>query len=413
MSVALPKLFKGIALVIDNEIGKEGQIDEILANIKASGGHYVSMRELPTEDDDLEHFDRIAFLIMDWNLLGEPGLPMTAELEKENVIQNIAFLKRLGKSRHAPVFIFTNNNPSDVQSELEADEELRPSVEDKHILVRRKSEVVGQLYEVLEQQYATSMPSVLTLKTWERAYHKAANQLFIDLHNKTSYWPAIMWETFGADDVPPAFEMARLINRLVEARMEPLDIDLSPFVERVAQIAQENREDYLKSMYSVLEGERFLRDDRLTDGIYAPGDVFCTTVQGGQKVYRMNIRAECDCLHGNDTELYLLKLKKIENAESHIDPHNSRFTAEKDTEAVVHAMFDATTFAVQFKELKIKKVKTIKSEHGVRVGRLLPPFLTRVQQRYAGYLQRPGLPRVPAAMLATNNPPAPDACEAA
>lgn len=30
-----------------------------------------------------------------------------------------------------------------------------------------------------------------------------------------------------------------------------------------------------------------------------------------------------------------------------------------------------------------------------RVGRLLPPFVTRVQQRYASYLQRPGMPRIP------------------
>lgn len=397
MSAALPKLFKGIALVIDNEIGKEGQIDQILANIKAGGGHYVTMGELPADDYDLDHFDRVAFFIMDWNLLGEPGLPMTSELEKENVAQNIAFLKRLSKSRHAPVFIFTNNEPEDVEAELEFDEELGLSLKDKHILVRRKSEVAGQLYEVLEQEYAATIPSVLTLKTWERAYHKAANQLFIDLHNKTPYWPVMMWQTFGADDVPADFELARLINRLVESRMEPLGLDLDPFVAKVEEMATANAKEYRQSMYRVMEGERFLRNERLTKDIFAPGDVFCSKGDG-EKFYYMNIRAECDCLHGSSsTELYLLRAKFVPDAEKRINRDFGNFTDEKDKEAIVYAMFDGNTFSIGFKDMKVKQVKKIKQEYD-RVGRLLPPFLTRVQQRYSAYIQRPGLPRIPAAM---------------
>jgi hypothetical protein len=399
MTAALPNLFKGIALVIDNGIGNEAQIDRILENINEGGGHYITLAGVPDDTCDLEHFAKVAFFIMDWNLIGETGVALPEGLEREMVARNIAFLRRLGKSRHAPVFIFTNNAPADVIAELKDDPELCQSVEDNHILVRSKAEVVDRLYEVLEGEYVAELPSVLTLKMWERAYHKAANQLFIDLHNRTPYWPVIMWETFSSDDVPADFEMARLINRLVEARMEPLGLDLQPFVEKVEQMADGNRAKYLKTMYSVLEGERFLRGDRLTDGIYAPGDVFCFTVNGDQKVYKMNIRAECDCLHGNDTELYLLKMQEKKDAESQIDRHNGKFMAEKDNEAVVHAMFAGTTYAVQFRDLKIKKVTAIQAENGVRVGRLLPPFLTRVQQRYAGYFQRPGLPKVPATML--------------
>lgn len=398
MTAALPKLFKGIALVIDNEIGQDGHIDEILANIKAGGGHYISMAALPAHDYDLDHFDRVAFFIMDWNLLGEPGVPMPSELEKENIVQNIAFLKRLNKSRHAPVFIFTNDEPADVEAALEADEELHRSVKDMHILVRRKTDVVGQLYEVLEEQYAAVIPSVLTLKTWERAYHKAANQLFIDLHNKTPYWPVMMWQTFGADDVPQEFELIRLINRLVEARIGPMGLNLNAFVPQLEAHAKTQEADYRQSMYSVLEGERFLKDERLTAKIFAPGDVFCFSRAGGVNSYYINIRAECDCLHGSDdTELYLLRAKEVADAEKQINSEFGNFTNEKNNEAIVYAMFGGATFSVKFKDLKIMKIKNIEKE-GTRVGRLLPPFLTRVQQRYAAYIQRPGLPRIPAAM---------------
>lgn len=46
----------------------------------------------------------------------------------------------------------------------------------------------------------------------------------------------------------------------------------------------------------------------------------------------------------------------------------------------------------KFRKLYTKKWQELK---GIRVGRLLPPLLTRLQQRYSAYLQRPGLSRLP------------------
>lgn len=398
MTPVVPNLFKGIALVIDNRIGKEPEIDAILADIKAGGGHFIALEALPGDEVDLDHFDKVAFFIMDWNLLGEPEMDMPAELHKAMIAQNIDFLKRLGRSRHAPVFIFTNEGIDEVVGELNADAELRRSVEERHILVLSKSAVAGKLYEVLEQDYAASIPSVLTLKKWERAHHKAANQLFKDLHNRAPYWPVMMWQTFDDDDVPAEYELERLINRLVEARMEPMGLDLNGFVPEVEAQRKKDENAYRGSMQKVLEGERFLRDERLKADIFAPGDVFCFTGAPDAVTYYINIRAECDCLHGSDsTELYLLRAKEIPNAESRINPKFGNFTDEKDIEAIVYAMFDGKTFAVQFKDMKIKTIKSMAKEYA-RVGRLLPPFLTRVQQRYSAYIQRPGLPRIPAAM---------------
>lgn len=34
-----------------------------------------------------------------------------------------------------------------------------------------------------------------------------------------------------------------------------------------------------------------------------------------------------------------------------------------------------------------------------RIGRLLPPFLTRLLERYVAYSHRPGVPRVPSALV--------------
>lgn len=404
MNVMVPNLFKGIAVVIDNGIGKGDTIDQILENIRASGGHAVSLPKLPNADYDLEHFSQASFFIMDWNLKDDEevalgsGVTLPSTLGDEMIEENIAFLKRLNRNRHAPVFIFTNEEPEDVKAKLLADDDMRESVEQSHIKVMRKVDVAGKLYEVLEE-WARSMPSVLTLKTWERSYLQAANDLFIDLHSRTPYWPVLLWQTFVEDEVPPAVEMARLLNRLVESRMEPMPLDLSAFVAEVEDQRAKDEAAYRASMHKVLEGERFLRNDRLAGEIFAPGDVFAFPIQGGAISYYINVRAECDCLRGNiDMELYLLKLKEVDDPASKINPQYGTFTDEKDGEAIVFAMIDGITYSIKFKDTKIKSLKTIRKDGAVRVGRLLPPFITRVQQRYAAYVQRPGMPRIPSAL---------------
>lgn len=396
--MTVPHLFKGVAVVIDNGIGTGEAIDTILASIRASGGHAIELRKLPSPDYDLEHFARVSFFIMDWNLANdENALPLAAGvrlpemLDKQMVADNIDFLKRLRKSRHAPVVIFSNEAPEKVIEELSEDEELHKSVEESHILVKQKVDVAENVYEVLEN-WARETPSVLTLKTWERNYIKATNELFIDLHNRTPYWPVLLWQTFGADDVPQEVEMNKLLNRLVESRMDLLDLELAPFLKTVDEERAKNEAAYIQSMNGVLEGERFLRASRLKDDIYAPGDIFERVIDEKKSTYWMNIRAECDCLRGSDSlELYLLQVKPVE--ELQISQKHGMISNEKDTEAIVFAMMDGKTYTVKFKDMQIKQLK--KMTDMTRIGRLLPPFVTRVQQRYASYFQRPGMPRIP------------------
>ncbi len=405
MNAVPPNLFKGIAVVIDNGIGREPQIDNILENIRIGGGHAIKLSTLPEEQYDLEHFSRVSFFIMDWNLEDdlvdmslEDGVRLPATLSEDMVARNIRFLKRLSEKRHAPVFIFTNEDTRTVLDELSADGELEAKVRQSHILVMSKGDVKDKLYEVLET-WAKETPSVLTLKTWELGHAKAANELFIDLHDHTPYWPVLLWQTFGEDGVPAASEMNRLINRLVESRMGRSTLDLEPFLAAAEGRRKEDENAYRASVFSVLEGERFLRDERLEENVFAPGDVFGFPVQEGQTSYYMNIRPECDCLRGgDDLELYLLQAKIVKDAESHVDQRFGTFTGEKDNEAIVFAMLSGQTYSIKLRDTKVRKVKDIGKAKAKRIGRLLPPFVTRVQQRYAAYVQRPGMPRIPSAL---------------
>lgn len=180
--------------------------------------------------------------------------------------------------------------------------------------------------------------------------------------------------------------------------MDPSDLDLAPFMAKVEEHRKANEASYRDSMNKVLEGERFLREERLKKNIFAPGDVFAFSAEEGKTTYWINVRAECDCLRGSDSlELYLLQAKIVEDAEKQINPDFGTFN-EKDNEAIIFAMMDGKTFSIRFKEMRIKTLKQLTTQKYQRAGRLLPPFITRVQQRYASYVQRPGMPRIPAAL---------------
>jgi hypothetical protein len=147
-----------------------------------------------------------------------------------------------------------------------------------------------------------------------------------------------------------------------------------------------------------MECERFLKTDKLSD-VPATGDIF--TIQNEQNnelQYFINIRPDCDIVRSNNNvDLYCLrgriidenKINKKQN--DSIIFRNGNFE-EKITNAYVSFIDDGKIIEFLFRDIKIKKWREIKDN---RIGRLLPPYVTRLQQKYAFYLQRQGLPAIP------------------
>lgn len=228
------------------------------------------------------------------------------------------------------------------------------------------------------------------LKSWERAYEKAKNQLFMDFYIKSTWWPLVLWKNFKDDGVPPAPLLGNLIGRNLVSRMAPFDCDLEPFLAMLDGV-KKDANAYEGIVRNVFEGERFLAADRLDEKSFEPGDIFW--IDDG---YRINIRPDCDCVpRGNDTldrlELYLLKGTERSFADLNYDDEYG-FIPEQDNEAIIFPVYNGKALCFKFRRLYTNKGKELK---GKRIGRLLPPFLTRLQERYSAYLQRPGLSRLP------------------
>lgn len=391
--------FKGMAVVIDDEFNVEhSTIVSIVGEIRTEGGHVVGLEALPGKDADLRNFDGAAFFILDWQLHGSDlgvdefggTVSLPKALEEQYLAEKIEFLKNLRGTRLAPVFIFTHSDIDEVERALRKHPDLYPRDRPSHIFVMSKNDVLKKgVFEVLNE-WVQSSPSLLALKTWEQEYERAKNAMFHEFYNSSSYWPALLWQTFVDDGIPPSDELGRLISRNLFSRMTPFHMDMTAFLPEVENQRKKDPEGYRKMLLNVLEGERFVRAEGLHSDSIAPGDVFY-----GEQSYWLNIRPDCDCVQRGTEEidLYLLKGEKVggKALKTGLDVERGAFS-ERDDEAIVFAMIDGHSVSFKFKKLYQKKWTDIKP---TRKGRLLSPFLTRIQQRYASYLQRPGLPKIP------------------
>ncbi|SHH10344.1 hypothetical protein [Massilia sp. CF038] len=396
-------LFKGLAVVIDDELAQAGsEIEEIIESIKGHGGHVVGLNALPAADIDFQNFSGAAFFIMDWQLHvipidAETGNPVKipSQLAKQQLNEKVEFLVKLKNSRLAPVFIFTNDDPDVVKDALHKFAHLYQRDQPSHIFVYSKDDVLKKGVFVVLNEWIQSTPSVLVLKTWEQEYERAKNSMFSDFYSRSVYWPAILWGTFDADGIPASDELGRVITRNLFSRMTPFHLELDSFSDEMNRQQKSDPEAYRKTLLQVLEGERFVRKEGLHDDSIAPGDVF----KDG-KNYWINIRPDCDCVvrgDEGDLDLYLLKGARVSNGEiaKNLSVERGNFS-EREDEVVVFAMYDGASVCFKLKEIHVLPWAGMK---GNRIGRLLAPFLTRVQQRYAGYLQRPGLPKIPKAAM--------------
>ena len=391
--------FTGVAVVIDDEVTHEDKaIRKIIDAIKGSGGHVVEMENLPDPNANYRNFSGASFFILDWNLKGaelavEGGggesIPLPEGLAEQMLIEKVDFLTRLRDTRLAPVFIFTAEPIPNVKRALRKHKGLYQDEERSHIFIMSKEEVIKKGVFAVLNDWIQKHPAALALKLWEEQYEIAKNAMFVDFHTRDPMWPAFLWRTFEEDGVPASDELGQVVSRNIASRMLPIKIDMQAFDKELEADYKENPEAYRETLLNVLSGERFVKN--VNPGSIAPGDVF--KMEGS---FWINIRPDCDCIEREGQPpltLYLLKGKRLSASgmASVIDAEKVRFK-ERDDQELVFSMYEGETMCFDFKTLYPKPWSEIA---GNRVGRLLPPYSTRLQQRYASYLQRPGLAKMP------------------
>ena len=353
------------------------------------------------------HFNEISFILLDWNLLPEDitsstldGIILPQTARDSLIEENIAFLTKMKEVCFAPIFIFTNEDKNEVINVLKH-AGLYQDDKPNYILVKNKKELIGRTKLFKEiQRWALKTPSIYVLKKWEKQYKTAKNSLFHDLYDSSSNWPKILWDSFAEDGVNMSLELGEIITRNLYTRMSPFSFDESALKKRGAKFQDDE-------VLRVLEGERFMK--MLDPNDIGTGDLFYGKINDNnpdeQEAYWLNIRAQCDLVHSNKPngiELYCLKgkprSKSDVNKKNGIPFIEGQFI-EKVNNAIVGCLDNGKIIEFSFRDLKPVKWGQMKNK---RIGRLLSPYITRIQERYALYLKRQGLSRTPEIVILDN-----------
>ena len=391
-------LMSGIAVVIDDALQKDGEdtadkIFQIIANFENQWEiPFYKTDKIPADSICNNLLQSAAFVLLDWKLWRGNA----SQLQDSGIEANINFLKN-AKDYFVPVFIFTNESPDDVINALPPDLYNQDILERNFIFIKQKGDLVeseasgSQLIEDWLQKNA----SVYTLKTWEKAFYKSKRELFSSMYTKSPDWPKVFWKSYEDDGADPGSSITRLISDCLSGR-----IKMNIFEEQIfdADVLNVSGGD----IRELIREASFIRKENLPEDEIRAGDLF--KLPKGK--YLINVRPDCDCIprsntQADDVELYCIEGKKMDKGDikKSYNEGQEHFN-ERMWESISFSLFEGKTIRFDFRKFDKKKFSQIKEQH---VGRLIHPYITRIQQRYALYLQRQALPRIPKVALETGD----------
>lgn len=389
----MSSLFNGIAVVIDDEIDiVDANIRQLINQLENQNVPLVKYNSIP-DIDSIKHFQNLSYLLLDWRLIKaditaediSEGITIPAGLAEYDASLNVDFIKNIFENCFCPIFIFTNEDIEEIKiilSEAQIYDVKRPN----RIFIKSKAEAMEENGLSLSvEEWLKETPSMYVLKEWDREYYKSKNKLFSDMQSISPLWPCILWKTFDDDGAIQSLELGELISRNIYTRMTPFEFDKDRLIRDTSNVPK-------SELRKVLEGERFLTE--LFSENIGTGDVFKQYNEAEKKYfYFLNIRAQCDLARDSNPELYCLRGKEIDDviAVERFDNGNGEF---KDIVCTVCVPFidEGKIVEFDFRLFKILKWNTLKE---VRIGRLLPPYINRIQQRFSQYFQRQGVSRIP------------------
>ena len=385
----IKELFSGIGVVIDEKINEDTRtpngIQKIISSLKENHIPLLEFRELP--DEFVKQFHSISFLILDWNLSGTDDIPQAT------IDDNIDFLKQLHKVCYVPVFIFSDESIHDIEVALYTHD---IDCAKKPIFIKKKNEVdtADKLFTEITNWLKNTPPAYL-LKEWEKANREAKTEMLWALTDAHPAWPRVLMNTIKEDGWDQKIELVEMLQNNLNYRITypNLDIDL---------IDQQSTEGITKDeLRKILECERFIPRDSIPSHPFA-GDIYILN-----EYYYLNIRPDCDIIRDakkNNKDMYLLRGEIVNEAQINAKEKNSitfdsgEFIEKKHCCYIAFVKGKILQFSLR--ELYIRSWNEIKDQ---RIGRLLPPYITRVQQKYAHYLQRQGLPSIPKQAIIVDN----------
>ena len=379
----IEELFAGIGVVIDDKVFSSDENDDRIVKIVRELENnrkfpLVKFADLP-DDGVLNKLSNISFLLLDWEIdpRGEIGLDVSlgSSLRSDNENRVIGFVNKVLQITHVPIFIFSNIDEGTIKSKLS---KAKIDLEKRQVFVKPKSELVGDgaLFSKIGE-WVDGVSGVYVAKAWEQAFSKAKNQFFAEMANNTSHWPKAIFKASVDDNADPGEEITQAISQNIISRMLPIEISQEQIDKDVSRPQKEE-------VLGIMRGQFFLEkgcDESIVGDFY----------KFKKNEFYINIRPTCDCV-GRDSNsglVYLLECDKLSSGQ--IKTYQGHLIEDSDC-AMVGPLYNGKFYRINFKELSIVKESECRDK---KVGRVLPPIINHIAERYGLYIQRQALPRLP------------------
>lgn len=381
-------LFKGIGMVVDDHVNNEDDMINGIVKYLENDNHLplVKYEGLP---DDIESicFSSLSFLLLDWELntlVDEAGNPIqNANLKEQNARDNVEFIKQVVDKVVIPIFIFSKGDVNSIKNTL-SQNHIIDDDEKSPIFILGKLELFDNENKCIMfdkvNEWLKKTPSIYVTQKWKTTYLDAINGMALDMREVSPFWPNLMWACYKNDGVNPSEEISSLINQNALSRIQPVEFD--------EEILSDKGDTNNVALKNVLERQCFLKKDKLQI-LSTTGDIY----QRGKGKYYLNVRPACDCVgRKGECKVYLIKGKKLSShdLQTFFDTKYGIFKEQQNF--VIVGPIEGAFIRFNFQEMEIKDYEEMKDQH---IGRLLPPFITRVTQKYGLYIHRQGLPRLP------------------
>lgn len=410
----------GPVAFIDDEIDDEASdAFQLLEEIRATGRPVAVSKVLPRSPADwFVHWQGLAFAVIDWDLTpsaevgaGSMGSAGGATLSAFGRRALFDFIVSLMNHVYCPIFIVSAEDTEDIKRQITENPDLllENGELDGRINVFPKSVVLNHLDEKVAE-WVDESPALSALTAWAREHDSAKNQLFIELNSEQPDWPLYVWKAAEDDQVDPAYELTSVISTNLVNRLNPVTFNVEVMAKSLEGANGASRR-------RVSQGRTSVGGDKLSDRMVLPGDIFQFDNAPQGEVW-INVSPACHTVgrlikkngvvetdeNGNEVRepvrLHLLKGERLPWPDN---PPKLKSMDSKDrsNSIVVHTVLDGNPYQFTFGAAQIEDWEAIKQH---RIARLLPPYVTRVQQMHAAYIQSTGVPKVTMALYETPTP---------
>lgn len=414
MTMNAADVVRGAAVVIDDRIGEESGIDALLKQLKNQSVPTVELRGLPPTES-LVHWKQFALIVMDWRLTGgedEPeieipgGVAIPSTLSSQVVNSNIEFLSALLAQTALPVFIATNDDVDTIRTTLaERFASSFPNFEER-VHVFSKRELQPDLFSKVAD-WLDLRPALKVLNAWRKAYVEAEVAVFHDFSQAQEDWVASVQRAAAADKSPLSVTLRDLLAANVLNRVGPLVVELQQPGNDESKNADALRR--VLHLSAVVPAASLHGGEPYTGDLYVPEDAsedICPEI-------RILLTPECELVNRGQKEWRYTYVTASRRQMPDTQKKQMEALAKPQREHIVSSLLTANgdLYEIPLKSWRSEHVVRVATGGGreagdssgvpspwpgfKRIGRLLDPYLTNLQQHFALYAVRKGLPGVP------------------